>query len=59
MLGFRSITGTGISVYALIAFTKSDALWIRYSTLQTLHEVFIVWMVAAVFVGVINWIFSS
>lgn len=58
MLGFRSIAGTGFCVYALLAFTKSDPLWVRYAALETLYEVFIVWMVAAVFVGVINWIFD-
>ncbi|MFD1195224.1 hypothetical protein ACFQ3C_11125 [Seohaeicola saemankumensis] len=58
MLGFRSITGTGACVYTLMAFTKSDPLWVRYTSLQTLHEVFIIWMLAAVFVGVINWIFQ-
>ncbi len=58
MLGFRSITGTGLGTYTLLAFTKSDPLWIRYASAQTLHEVFIVWMLAAAFVGVINWIFD-
>lgn len=58
MIGLRSITGTGLCVYALLAFTKSDPLWVRYANLQILHEVFIVWMLADAFVGVINWIFD-
>lgn len=58
MTGFRSIIGTGLCIYSLLAFTKSDTLWVRYTSLQTLHEVFIIWMLAAVFVGVINWIFD-
>ena len=58
MLGFRSIAGTGIGVYATIAFTVSDSLWITRASMDTLHQTFIVWMLAAAFVGVINWIFD-
>ena len=58
MTGFRSIIGTGLCNYSLLAFTTSDPLWVRYTSLQTLHEVFIIWMLAAVFVGIINWIFD-
>lgn len=58
MVGLRSILGTGVGSYALLAVTESDPLWIRHATLHTLHEVFIVWILAAVFVGVVSWIFQ-
>lgn len=56
MLGLRGIAGTGLFTYVLIAFTRSDPMWIRHATAQALNEVFIVWMLAAVFVGALNWI---
>lgn len=58
MVGLRSIAGTGVGSYTLLAFTESDPLWIRYATLQTLHEVFVVWILAALFVGIVGWIFQ-
>lgn len=40
MVGLRSILGTGVGSYTLLAVTESDPLWIRHATLHTLHEVF-------------------
>lgn len=59
MLGFRSIAGTGLAIYAMMALTLADALWITRATPEALHQVFVIWMIAAAFVGVINWIFES
>ena len=58
MVGLRSIAGTGVGSYTLLALTESDPLWLRYATLQTLHEVFVVWILAALFVGIVGWIFQ-
>ena len=58
MLGIRSIAGTGLVIYALIAFTASDSLWIARASGEMLHQVFVVWLMAAAFVGAINWIFD-